>query len=218
MKGVFNVRPPRPRYSATWDVDIVINFLKIKPYEDLTLKELTLKLTMLMALSMAARPQTLNLLTLQGMIKNEEEIILQVSENLKHNRPSKPMEVVKIKRFPQDESVCVYTALNIYLQKTENLRTTDGQLLISFIKPNKPVSRDTVCRWIRTVMNQAGIDTERYGAYNTRSAAVSKASSKKLSTKEILDTAGWSRESTFSKFYHKSVERNENFQEVILTT
>ena len=45
MKGVFNLRPTKPRYSYTWDVSVVLQYLDtLMPLESLDLKMLTLKL------------------------------------------------------------------------------------------------------------------------------------------------------------------------------
>ena len=67
MKGVFNLRPTQPHYSVTWDVNRVLEFLQSTlPVELLPLKELTQKLAMLIALSTAARSQTLRLLSLSN--------------------------------------------------------------------------------------------------------------------------------------------------------
>ena len=56
LKGVFNDRPPAPKYSQTWDVDVVLSFLKALPENDhLSFTQLSHKLAMLMALSNADR-------------------------------------------------------------------------------------------------------------------------------------------------------------------
>ena len=53
---VFNLRPPKVKYSVTWDVGKVILYLKTHfPAELLSLKTLTLKLAMLIALMNANR-------------------------------------------------------------------------------------------------------------------------------------------------------------------
>ena len=28
LKGIYNTRPPEPRYSTTWDMDVVIRYLQ----------------------------------------------------------------------------------------------------------------------------------------------------------------------------------------------
>jgi hypothetical protein len=56
MKGYYNINPSRARYSNTWDVNMVLDFLcTLYPLEDLSLKDLTLKLIALVALATAAR-------------------------------------------------------------------------------------------------------------------------------------------------------------------
>ena len=60
MRGVFNLRPPIPRYEEIWDVRIVLNYLRqLSPAKDLPLKSLTLKVCMLVALVSGQRVQTL---------------------------------------------------------------------------------------------------------------------------------------------------------------
>ena len=51
MKGIFNLRPPCPRYVQMWDVSVVLRYLKyLLPAPLLSMRNLTLKLVMLMAL------------------------------------------------------------------------------------------------------------------------------------------------------------------------
>ncbi|CAB4007716.1 Hypothetical predicted protein [Paramuricea clavata] len=45
-----------------------------------------------------------------------------------------------------------------YLLKTKVIRGVNSQLLLSFVKPNAPVSKDTIARWIKTVLQLPGID------------------------------------------------------------
>ena len=60
LKGVFRLKPARPKYTYTWDTSIVLDYLeKLYPVEELSLKDLTRKIAMLMALSSAHRGQTL---------------------------------------------------------------------------------------------------------------------------------------------------------------
>ena len=73
MKGVLNLRPTKPRYSVTWDVNKVLDFIRSSlPVEVLPLKELTLKFVLLIALTTAARSQTLSLLRLSNMTVTED--------------------------------------------------------------------------------------------------------------------------------------------------
>ena len=76
-------------------------------------------------------------------------------------------------------------------------------MFISYIKPHGPVSRDSISRWLKSVMVSAGVDCSVYKPHSIRSAAVSKAKNNMVPTDEILKTAGWSSEKTFAKFYDK---------------
>ena len=70
LKGMFNLRPTRARPENTWDVNKVIIYLRDLPtLKDIGIKDLTMKLTMLLALTIAARPQTIHLITTEGMKK-----------------------------------------------------------------------------------------------------------------------------------------------------
>ena len=150
------------------------------------------------------------------MTRTDNKIVLNLSAAIKHTRPGKPLEKIEVNAYPHDKSLCVYTILNEYLAYTEQWRVKDGSLLISYVKPHKAVSRDTVKRWIRTIMDSAGIDTSKFRAYSTRSASTSKATAVSTPMECILKTAGWSRQSTFAKFYHKNIVTEQSFSENIL--
>ena len=60
FKGVFNRRPALPRNNVTWDADVVLNFPKTwAPAKRLCLRQLTLKVTVLLLLLSGQRGQTI---------------------------------------------------------------------------------------------------------------------------------------------------------------
>ena len=63
------------------------------------------------------------------------------------------------------------------------------------------MTKDTIARWIRTVM----LDVETFTPHSTRSAATSKAKQACVPIQNILKHAGWSNERTFDRFYNKPV-------------
>lgn len=79
------------------------------------------------------------------------------------------------------------------------------------------MSRETLSRWIRTVMTSAGVDTTIFKPHSTRAAATSKAKTASVPIQEILKTAGWSSSRYFDKFYDKPVE-SSTFASAILKT
>ena len=103
------------------------------------------------------------------------------------------------------------TCLKQYVKLTEPIRAGHDPLWLSYSKPFKPVSRDTVSRWIKNVLEKAGVNTKVFSAHSTRAAATSAARSNNVSINTIMDAAGWSRESTSRKFYDKPVQAVVNF-------
>jgi hypothetical protein len=68
LKGMFNRRPPQPRYMDTWDVSKVLDLIRGWPEDDgLDLRTLSFKVTMLMALTGAMRQSELHLLKISEM-------------------------------------------------------------------------------------------------------------------------------------------------------
>lgn len=66
FKGMYNSRPPQPRYTRTWDVDIVTRYLSsLGDNNALSLKQLSNKLAILMALVGANRVLELQALDLR---------------------------------------------------------------------------------------------------------------------------------------------------------
>lgn len=86
-----------------------------------------------------------------------------------------------------------------------------NKLFISFVHPHRGVSKDTIARWLRTVMELAGIDTDIYKAHSTRSAATTAALKYKVPLDSVLKTAGWSNVGTFARFNNKRVLDNSQF-------
>ena len=89
LKGVYVLRLPTPRYSSTWDVSKVTDYLKtLAPLRELNLKSLTLKTVMLCALASAQRQQTLSALDLKFKKESRDSISFVVTDRLKTSRPS----------------------------------------------------------------------------------------------------------------------------------
>ena len=79
----------------------------------------------------------------------------------------------------------------------------------------KPICSSSIARWMKTVLASAGVDTDQFKAHSTRSAATSAAKSAGVSLRDIMTMADWSRESTFTPFYHKPVVQSEFGQTVL---
>ena len=216
LKGMFNRRPPQPRYTETWEVDKVLDLFRKWPVDSgLDLKKLSLKVTMLMALTGAMRQSELQLLRWDHCLDKGDEFHCIIAGLTKTRRVGQgPLSLI-FKSFPE-EKLDVVASLRAYLARTARLRKRETQLLISYVRPHGKIVACSVARWLQEVMKLAGIDTEKYKAHSTRGASASKARRIGLSVQEIMERANWLRESTFRKFYYRETE-NTTFQSVVLT-
>lgn len=205
MKGVFKLNPPTSRYKSTWDVSIVLDKLGKIANNSCSLKELSMKCTMLTALATGQRVQTLNALSLDELIKDNNRFVFNINKILKTTRPG-DNNCVEICRFAEDSTICPYTTLEVYIDRTSRLRGHRSRLFLSFVKPHNPVSNQSMSRWLSETLKFAGIN-ELFKAHSTRAAASSKAA---LHTdiNTVLNTVGWKSESTFAKFYRKPIVGN----------
>ena len=147
------------RYCEIWDINKVLLYLKtLSPIAKLSLKMLTLKLVMLIALTLASRTQSIHLLSISNMQKGYDSYTLRYSDLLKQTRPGKSNPVAVLKTYPVDRRLCVIFTLKEYLKWTQCIRDNRTCLFISYVKPHNPVSRDTISRWLWTVMSNADID------------------------------------------------------------
>ena len=88
--------------------------------------------------------------------------------------------------------------------RISQLRGEQSQLLVSFVKPHKAVTKDTVARWVKPILQKSGIDTAKFTSHSTR-ASTSCVKAAGLNLRQIMKSAGWSNSPTFAKFYDKHI-------------
>ena len=205
LKGVFERKPPLNRHFDICDVKTVLDFLKtFSRNRCLCLKDLTLKLTMLLALVTIQRKQTLVRLKIAEpcMFKSDSQFVFHLDSHIKPSRPNYTVPPVIVPKYSVDADVCPYACLEEYLLRTKPVRNEDF-LFISFIKPHKAVG--TLARWIKLVFKGAGIDLAVFKPHSTRHAAWTAAFEANIPIDEILKRAGWSKATTFRDYYYKCV-------------
>ena len=207
IKGVFQSRPALPRYSATWDVSVVLRYLiSLSPISSLSLKRLSYKLLMLLLLVTGNRGQTIHQLNVDNMIKEENVYTFTFPVLLKQTKAGNAQHNIQLRAYEPDNRLCVVACLEAYLKVTEHIRPAGvSQLFISYAKPHNPVSRDTISRWVKQTLTDAGIDTKLFKPHSTRAASASAAFARATPLQTILRTAGWRTECTFSKYYNKQI-------------
>ena len=109
LTGVFNQRPPQPRYTFVWDVEILLVYLKtnMSVNSQLSDKDLTHKLTVLMALSSASRASSLQHLNIKFMARNDMSYKFYFHKLHKSWRRGKAPPIISYQAYTQDPNLCV---------------------------------------------------------------------------------------------------------------
>ena len=220
MKGIFELRPSFPRYESVWDVNKVFDhFRQKRKVSELSLKERSERLTFLLLLLSGQRSQTIHLLSIASMELSPTRCVFQVEEKVKQSRVGYHIAPIVYEEYPKEPALCILTYINEYIKRTQKFRKPDhSQLLVSYVKPNKPVSRETIARWCKSVLKSAGIDTKRFSCYSTRAVSTSLAVEKSGDIDKIISSVGWSNAKTFQTFYKKPVEQPFNLGTTILNS
>ena len=215
MAAVFNDNPAFPRYSTTWDPDLVLSYFKsLGANVSLSLLTLSKKLVVLMRLLSGERGQTLLAFDISRMVFLNDSVTFHISSLLKTSRPSWHKNVVTFKAFPHDVDLCVLSALRCYLRITSPLRGGVTSLFLISRRPYGPASGGTLSTWTKSVLRVSGVDVSTFAAGSTRPASASRAR-ESLSLDVVMSAVGWTQRSTFATFYHKPIS-SVGYSEAIL--
>lgn len=214
LQGVFNSRPPQPRCAAFWDVGVVIQHIKgLGPNKGLSLKHLTLKTAMLLALTRPLRSADLSKMNLQMRLFKLNGVVFRPVHLAKQSRLSKPIADFFFPSFAEEHTICAMVTLRAYEERTEIFWAklpveSRTQLFLSIIGQYTPVSSCTIARWLKDFMADAWIDISIFKARSIRGASCS-AVGAGVTTKDILDAADWSSEGTFQRFYRRELRKDD---------
>lgn len=170
----------------------------------------------MLALLTSQRCQTIRKFQIDFINLTDEKCTFFINSVLKHSRKGHHQKPIELLAFSDNRTICVIDLLKEHIERTKNLReaVNTKKLLISFRKPFKAISKDTLSRWIKTVLRLAGIDTSIFTAHSTRAASTSATSKAGLPIADILGAAGWSQATIFTTFYKKQLK--QNFGQILL--
>lgn len=151
FKGLYNINPPKPRYSITWDTSLVIKYLEVLyPPESLSLEKLTYKLVMLLALTSAYRLQTLSLIKLRNIHIKPASIEIAIPDNIKTSGKNKYQPILSFPFFKKKSQLCVGSTICHYINLTKSLRPqSEERLILTTRKPYKAASTQTLSKWLK---------------------------------------------------------------------
>lgn len=235
IKNFFQERPPSKSLLPSWSLPLVLSKLVEPPFEPLekcSLKLLSFKTALLVALASGRRVGDLHALSIkEGNLRWEPYGVrlaprlhyLAKNESMVHR--AKPIFIPKFSTYATDEEdlkLCPVRVLKAYVKATKRRRDDQEQLFVSF-QTFKPISKERLSKWItgglREIYSDASESDLRLNAHSTRSLASSWALYQGASLDSIVKAAFWARESTFSSFYLKDVWGAEGeFAQMVLST
>ena len=151
----FKSRPALPRYLVSWDVNVLLQFLKSwHPSSELSLEKLTLKTVSLVAVTSSDRAQTLEAIDINYSNFSDEGVCFPIYSLLKTTSKNRPVKVVKCIRS-SDPSLDVCEYVSTYMTRTYKFRLQavrkglpkPRQLFLSYYS-GKPIKRATISKYI----------------------------------------------------------------------
>ena len=148
-----------------WFISKQICLIIIVKYSD---KDLTLKLTVLMALSSASRVSSLEHLYIKFLARNDMSYKFYFHKLHKSQRWGKAPPTPSYHAYTQDPNLCVAKTLDKYISRTEGWRSEEecSQSLLNFVNPHKPVVYSTISGWLKNVLKKARVGISTRSAFN----------------------------------------------------
>ena len=201
-----------------WERAILLEFVKTwSPARSLSLRRLSLNTAALVWLLTGQRGQSISMLHLQNITISDHVVKIRYGDILKTTRVGFQQAENIVKAYAPDRRLCLVTYLREYIARTKDVRNKTVQLFLITQKPHGPASKDTIAKWIKTIMLLAGLDMDIFTPHSIRAASTSAALKARVPLDTILSTAGWSRDSTFRRYYNKPAQDHE-FSTKILQT
>ena len=120
---------------------------------------------MVVTLVSGQQGQSIHLLDINCMTQTETTcFFFVVGHNVKQSKPGTKQPVIKLEAYSLGERLSVVTLLKENLRRTAPMRGEHSQLFLNDARPLSPVLLDSISRWFKTVMQQAGIDITKFKA------------------------------------------------------
>ena len=193
---------------AAKELKSIFNSSPVEPMGKASLKHITLKTVFLVAITTFRRCSDLQSLRIgeEAMSVQKKGLTFIRQDLSKQDRPSHYGSKIFVPAFTSNKQLDPKRALYLYLKITDSFRQDDSSkdetmLFLSIKKPHKPVSSQTISRWIvKTVKMAYKFDIAGVKGHSTRAVGPSWALYNGASIKSIWEAAGWSRETSFIIF------------------
>ena len=169
---------------------------------------------MLLWILSGQRGQSVRLIDIRNVEINKNFVKIRYGDILKTTRPGFQQNEIKLKAYAPDRRICITTVLSECIAQRNRRCSQDcTQLFITTQKPYRAAAASTIARWVKDVMREAGLDIKKFTPHSIRAASTSAAMRNGIPIDSILATAGWTKESTFRKYYNKPLAVETSLQD-----
>ena len=134
-------------------------FESLPANSELTLKCLLEKLTVLLLILNEQRKKNLLAIDIDNVKIYEDKLIILPNSSLKHTKPSRPLHATVYHKYNGNPKLSVVECAKLYIEiRNELVPSEIKQLLVTYEKPHKAASDDTISRWNKNTISSAGID------------------------------------------------------------
>ena len=149
FKRSFNLRPPLPKLSFVWDMQIVFGICKLcfrslGDNRQITDKLLSQKLLILLLLLGGQRLKSVFHLTIDRMITSSTSVSFSSEHVLKHSKQGRKLNVFQYRAY-SDPKLCVLECVKEYIHRRNGgVDKEQKRLFITYRKPYHTASIDTL--------------------------------------------------------------------------
>jgi hypothetical protein len=188
---------------------LIVYLSSLGPIANLLFIQLTLTLTVLLALTSLCRISELAAIEHDSIAVSNFGVKFALSKLRKNQKG--PLKSFVLVRLNPESLACPVACMSAYLIKSFDFTNhVFGKTLRLGLKaPHKTVGVSTVVRWIKEVLADSGIDVNLFSAHSTRGSAASKEFASGIPVERILKARNWATESVFSRHYQRPVVEPE---------
>ena len=211
LKGIGNVRPPKPRYTMIWDTTLLIKYLASLNNVDLDFQRACWKTSALLTILSGQRVSTIHKFRVSNLRLTDNLALFNITDFLKQSKPTCKPKPVVFHTYPHNEHLCPVRLVQVYMEKRASLPSGAAfdAFFLTHRRPHHPAAKDTIARWVKTVLHLSGVDIDIYKPHSCRSASTSHAKLAGVPLEDILRAGQWKSSDCFTTFYDREIERTD---------
>ena len=128
--------------------------------KNLQFKDLVIKTVVLFTILRSSRTQAMFTIIVDNIVVEENKIVFLPNKTLKHTNTRRPLEPFIYHRYTANEKLYIVECANSYLGVwKKSVDANIMEFIITYGKPHKLASSDSISRWIKNEFGKAGINT-----------------------------------------------------------